>query len=133
PPRSTLRLVNKNGGRVEVEARASARSTGQPVTELHLLVDGRPVRLGTDRFARKVFKPARENTSELWKVTLEPGLRKLSVRAMSRDSYSISDEVLVDVPPTVAPPKKRGTLHYVGIGINQFKKHPSLALQGAVP
>jgi WD40 repeat protein len=136
PPQGTLRLLEQNGALVKAQVSANARCKGQPVTELHLLVDGRPVRLGPDRFALKEFKPGQEkDATETWTVTLEPGTHKLSARVLARDTYSLSEEVTVEVKPPMMPPKnnKRGMLYYVGVGINHFQKHENLTLQGAVP
>jgi hypothetical protein len=120
---------------VEVQVRATARSKGQPVSELHLLVDGRPTRDRQDRQTIQKFSPAQADAKGQWSLTLEPGRHTLSVRALAHDTYSISSEITVDVPLPMGVPRnnKRGTLYYVGIGINQFQNHPNLKLEGAVP
>jgi hypothetical protein len=128
--------VKQDGPKVAVEVEADAGSPGQPITGLELRLDGRPVQAEGDKPAAATFSPPRTRGARgSWTVTLEPGAHKLSVRAAAPDTYSISDEVAVEVVPPRPVPKnaRRGTLHYVGIGVNQFQKHPDLTLQGAVP
>jgi WD40 repeat protein len=133
PPQVSLRLLEHDGARVKVQASANARSKGQPVTELHLLIDGRPARLDDKEAVEKFATPKDQNANAEWSVTLEPGTHKLSVRAHAPDTYGLSEEATVEVKSTVPPTtKKRGTLYYLGVGVNQFKAHPELQLQGAV-
>ncbi len=82
----------------------------------------------------KFAKPQESGAKVEWALSLEPGPHKLSVRAHAPDTYSISDDVEVEVK-AMSPPKtyKRGTLYYIGIGVNQFKNHKELNLTGAVP
>jgi WD40 repeat protein len=135
PPAARLR-VEKDGEKVKVEVSADAGSAGQPVTELHLLVDGRPVKLEGGETAAVKFAPGKEKDARAtWTVRLEPGTHKLAVRAHGPESYSITEEVSVSVVPTAPTPapRQRGTLYYVGVGINHFQHHPELELKGAVP
>ncbi len=134
PPRASL-TYKQTGATLEVQARAQAGSRGQPVSELHLLVDGRPARLEKNRIAIESFAPPQEREARVtWTVKLEPGTHKLSLRALAKGTYSISEEALVEVrpPPGLPRPARQGTLYYVGIGVNQFQHHPELTLQGAV-
>jgi WD40 repeat protein len=136
PPRATVQ-VKQDGAKVTVEASAEAGSPGHGVTALHLLLDGRPVKLDGDRYAVEKFATAVEKDAHgTWTVTVEPGRHTLSVRAHASETYAISEEVAVEVRPQVAAPPKRsghGTLHYLGVGVNHFKHHPELELKGAVP
>ena len=128
PPQTTLKH-KQDGARVEVEVVAQAGSRDQPLTELQLLVDGRPARLENGQLAGKSYAAPQElQMRESWTVRLEPGPHKLSVRATSKDAYSISEEVAIEVKGNT----KQGTLHYVGIGVNQFRDEPELNLTGAV-
>jgi WD40 repeat protein len=132
PPKATLR-VEQDGAKVKVEVSAEARSPGQQVTELHLLVDGRPV-LACGKAAVETFAPGKEKGARAeWTVSLEPGEHKVRARAHGPDSYSLTEEVAVAVAAT-APPRRsgHGVLYYLGIGVNHFKNHPELELKGAV-
>ncbi len=133
PPQVSLRH-KQDGALLTVEATAQAGSNNQPVTELHLLVDGRPALLDNRQVAVQLVAPGQQ-AGETWRLTLAPGLHRLSVRALSSQTYSISDEVsLAEVKPAQTAPRstRRGTLYYVGIGVNQFQHHPELKLSGAV-
>ncbi len=136
PPQVQLRLVKQDGGKLEVEVRAEAGSGTQPVTAIHLLVDGRPALDTAKKQASEVLPQPLDKVVPLrWTVALEPGRHTFLVRAHSRDSYSVSDPLAVEVQATVAvrPKVKHGTLYYVGIGINKFQNHSELELSGAVP
>jgi hypothetical protein len=138
PPRASLehRPVAGVDDQVIVEVVVQAGAKTQPLTELHLLVDGR---LALDKDNKVMVKsfaaPPAKEVKETWTVKLEPGRHTLSVRALAKDTYSISDEVRPkEVKAPVVPLNiRRGTLHYVGIGVNQFQHEPKLQLSSAVP
>ena len=116
------------GGRLEVRAAAVA-SGGRPVTLMRLLVNGRP-----HSEARTLFRdemPGEVTTS--WKVDLPPGTHRLSAKAASAVSDSISDEVVVTVPGlNPARPGATATLFLVAIGINAYPADMS-PLDAAAP
>jgi WD40 repeat protein len=136
PPQATLRLTEQKEGKVSVEVVAQAGCKGQPISELHLQVDGRPVQLDDKKLASVTFAPALEkNARATWTVTLEPGPHTLRARAGCKDIFSMTDEVAFEVPRPMAAPanNKQGTLYYLGVGVNKFQHHKELELNGAVP
>ena len=67
PPRATLRATSRTGPGSRSRSTAQAGSKGQPVTELHLLVDGRPARLENGQLAVKTFAtPLEKDATGEW-------------------------------------------------------------------
>jgi hypothetical protein len=86
--------TSPDGDQVTVEVVVQAGAKTQPLTELHLLVDGRLAFDKDDKVMVKSFAtPPAKEVKETWTVKLEPGRHTLSVRALAKDTYSISDEV----------------------------------------
>jgi WD40 repeat protein len=118
---------------VTVTARAASKGN-HPVTELRLLVNGRPY-LGNDGL-EKVALPQLGPADATWTVTFAPGRHQLVVRADSKASRGISKpvEIVCTAPGTreasrdIRPHRSaaatdgevRGNLFVLAIGINAY-------------
>jgi WD40 repeat protein len=131
PPRVKLLApaqarLRQTQGMVEVRAAANP-AAGRAVTSMQLLIGGRP-----HPEARTLFRdnvPA--DVAVSWNVNLPPGAHRLSVKAKSAVSDSVSDEAEVIVAGTnsdganVTP-----DLFLLAVGINAYREQP---LNAATP
>ncbi len=123
PASSQVRLTDK---RLDVEA--VAESVGaNPVTELRLLLDGRPVPDGIKTFSPKIGR-ARAN----WTIEVPSGSHIIVVQAGSAASKAVSDPVEVVAAADPDAPRGAGTLYVLAIGINDYPDK-RLKLDCAVP
>lgn len=116
--------VTLKQAQLHVEAEVEPR-TGQPVTEVQLLLDGRLAparRLSDSPGSSRLQKYA-------WAVELPPGEHRLSVRAHAVASGESEPVVLRYLPPQ--HDARAGTLHVLAIGINAYPG--KLRLECAAP
>jgi WD40 repeat protein len=104
--------------RLEVKAIAQGR-TGQPVTGLRLLLDGRPYQ---GRAGLKSIDPPRAGeVRESWPVDLEPGTHRLAVQADGAVSHTISEVVEVTVEPAEQREESElPSLYILAVGISAY-------------
>ena len=102
--------------RQDPRGRGGPHSVGDnPITELRVLLDGRPVPEGAQVFPSPRLGEARGT----WTVEVPPGSHRLAVQAASAVSNAVSDPVEV-VAAGMARPRGRSTLYVVAIGINDY-------------
>jgi WD40 repeat protein len=101
-----------------LEVRARASSVGkQPVTAMHLHLDGRPLPQGQFRIAA----PKLGDVDASWTITLPPGKHRLAVRAVNAISEALSDEIEVHyIAPDPAEEIRRPSLYVLAIGISDY-------------
>jgi WD40 repeat protein len=107
--------VQVNGKTLEVEAIAHCVGAN-PVTELRVLLDGRPLPEGTKSFESPVFGEARGT----WTIEVPPGSHRLVVQASSAVSKTLSDPVEILARAENGTPDGSRTLHVLAIGINDY-------------
>src|SRR5208337_4861597 len=106
--------VQINGKTLNVEA--VARSVGaSPVTEMRLLLDGRPLPNAIKTFRSPVLGEVRAT----WTVEVPPGSQRLTVQASSAVSKGVSEPIDV-VVGTQDAANRPGTLFVLAIGINDY-------------
>ena len=107
--------VQVNGKTLEVEAVAHSVGTN-PVTELRVLLDGRPLPDGLKSFPSAVLGEARGT----WTIEVPPGSHRLVVQASSAVSKGLSDPVEIVATAENGTPNGSGTLYVLAIGINDY-------------
>lgn len=113
PPTATLQLVDQQGAKVRVKARAVAAPKGKPVVALRLMLDGRPLGNGRGTLEVAPGKPA----EAAWEVDIPGGGHELRLLARSADGLAVSDPVKVRGPKD---PASQPTLHRVCIGVDDY-------------
>ena len=118
--------VQLSGKTLDVEA--VAESVGpNPITEMRLLLDGRPVPDGI-----KTFSPVTGQARASWTIEVPSGSHIIVVQAGSTASKAVSDPVEVVAAADPDAPRGAGTLYVLAIGINDYPDK-RLKLDCAVP
>lgn len=118
PPTVTLTVpaaIKEAGVPVHVKAASQGKF---PITELQLLVNGRPHAKGLHTVATPKLGPVEAS----WKIELDPGSHIISVVARTAVSTGVSSDVEVIYVPSVPPDPKtlRPSLHVLSVGINSY-------------
>ncbi|MGA2701592.1 MAG: family 16 glycoside hydrolase [Isosphaeraceae bacterium] len=123
PATSQVQLTGKT-----LDVEAVAESVGaKPVTEMRVLLDGRPVPDGI-----KTFSPVTGQARARWTIEVPSGSHIIVVQAGSAASKAVSDPVEVVAAADPDAPKGAGTLYVLAIGINDYPDK-RLKLDCAVP
>ena len=123
PATSQVQLTGKT-----LDVEAVAESVGaNPVTEMRVLLDGRPVPDGI-----KTFSPVTGQARANWTIEVPSGSHIIVVQAGSAASKAVSDPVEVVAAADPDAPKGAGTLYVLAIGINDYPDK-RLKLDCAVP
>ena len=123
PATSQVQLTGKT-----LDVEAVAESVGaNPVTEMRVLLDGRPVPDGI-----KTFSPVTGQARASWTIEVPSGSHIIVVQAGSAASKAVSDPVEVVAAADPDAPKGAGSLYVLAIGINDYPDK-RLKLDCAVP
>lgn len=109
----SLKLLKQTGAKANVEARSAEIVQGKPLTEMRLLLDGRPLTAGR---ARKEIKPG-ETPVATWEVDLPPGECELKVLVRSEEGSAVSAPITLTAPKSA---NQQPTIHRLCVGINQY-------------
>jgi WD40 repeat protein len=118
PPRVAITSPTASGVRINdktLEVKAVARSVGtNPVTELRLLLDGRPVPGAVKSFP----SPTLGEAHATWTIEVLPGSQRLTVQANSTGSRGVSEPL--EIVGAGAAGKASGKLYLLVVGINDY-------------
>jgi Caspase domain len=113
PPTASLALVEQRDGKAVVKANARSGAKDQPLTAMHLLLDGRPLPAG-----RGVWKAAPgEVANETFEFDVPAGTHELKLYVRAGDVATLSEALTLKGPRTAA---NRTTLHRLCIGIDNY-------------
>jgi WD40 repeat protein len=116
PPRvEIVRVDTSKLPKVTVTVKAKGSAPGQPVTELHLLMNSRP--LPEANYLKSLGKKGKPEHEQTWTLEVPEGKTELSVLARSTDSLAVSDAKVVNYKQ---PPTSR--LFALCVGVNAYKQ-----------
>jgi WD40 repeat protein len=123
PPKVTL-LAPAHGKtfaseQVRVEAEADAFGDNH-VTQLLLLVNGRPFNDGVDA-AKRIEAPRAGKVRTAWEIKLTPGAHEISVQAEGKFSQGDSEIVAVTIASPTASDPKKPVLYVLAIGVSTYR------------